>query len=143
MRRDAGVGRGLRISPGRPEPLGGDARPPDAVDARGEPDGFDADVKESCPARWLDGSVRFAPPVQLVTTIVKNYNDDPFVTPDQLVLYFDAAGPASADIYASTRASTGDAFGAPAIVPSLSSAADDSKVSITRDGLERVHRERI
>ncbi|HEY1556425.1 MAG TPA: hypothetical protein VGF94_16435 [Kofleriaceae bacterium] len=129
---------GCGFHPGGPSSLGGDAGAPDARDAGGEPDAVDAGVTESCAARWLDGSVRFSAPVQLVTTIINNYNDDPFVTADQLVLYFNASGGASEDVYAATRASTGDAFGTPVIVPSLSSAADDSKVSITRDGLDAV-----
>jgi len=96
----------------------------------------DGTVAVSCLPKWKDGSVQLGSAAELSQLVVGNYDDDPFVTPDDLTLYFDGMGSASEDIFASTRARAGDPWGTPAVVPSLSSTADESKTSITGDGLD-------
>ena len=58
-------------------------------------------------------------------------DDDPTLTEDLLELYFNR----NADIYVSKRASTADAWGAPAAVTELNSAATETTPEVSGDGL--------
>lgn len=81
----------------------------------------------------------FAPP-----TLIAGVNDpdasddDPSLTGDRLELYFNSGrggGPGGGDIWFSTRASTSDPWGAPAVVPVVNSAQAETTPSISLDGL--------
>ena len=89
---------------------------------------------ESCLARWHDGTVHFDAPVSLAA--LGTGADDPFLTPDGLTLVFDGPGATSEDVFSSTRANLTAAFPAPAVFAGLSTPMDESKASITGDGLD-------
>jgi Tol biopolymer transport system component len=121
---------------------GSDAHVPDThgpdtpVDARGDSGG-----SASCLARWRAGTVAFGSAVELTglfTNAADTDDDDPFITADNLTIYFDSLGSASnsQDVYAATRGSAGAAFANPALVPQLSTPATEYKTSITADGLD-------
>lgn len=57
----------------------------------------------------------------------------PWVSADELVLYFASQRSGGMDIWRSTRASRADAFGAPAAVTEINSSADDNGMTLTRD----------
>lgn len=91
---------------------------------------------ESCLAHWADHSVRFNAATELAPLIVGTGDDDPFITPDGLTIYFDSMGSSSEDVFSSTRASLADPFPTPQVNANLSSPEDESKTSITGDGLD-------
>jgi len=57
----------------------------------------------------------------------------PWTNGDELTLYFASLRGGNMDIWRSTRASRGDAFGAPAAVNELNSSADDNGMTLTQD----------
>ncbi|HVZ34785.1 MAG TPA: hypothetical protein VG963_20300, partial [Polyangiaceae bacterium] len=60
----------------------------------------------------------------------------PWLSPDELTIYF-ASGPAgSSDIFRATRASTRDDFGQRQLVSELSSSSDEGGLTVSSDGLE-------
>lgn len=64
--------------------------------------------------------------------------DSPFISRDGLELYFSSdrpGGAGSADLWLSTRPDLASAWGAPAVIPALSSTAQDIGFSMTADGL--------
>ena len=65
-------------------------------------------------------------------------DDDPTLTDDLLVIYFNsrrAGGLGIGDIWMATRASTNDPFGAPTAVVELNTASDETTPEISGDGL--------
>ncbi|HEU0030667.1 MAG TPA: hypothetical protein VFQ53_08540 [Kofleriaceae bacterium] len=105
---------------------GGRDTPPPPIDA------IDADVDIDAAPLGPWG----AP--QLVTELSSIANDDdPTLTGDLLEIYFasDRVVANSEDIYVATRPSASAAFGAPTLVAELSSAAFDSNVDVSADGL--------
>ncbi len=102
------------------------------------------DAAGDCRSKWLDHSVTLTAPVPLasfnaaLSTIAEER--DPFVSGDELTLYFasNRAGSQSSDIYVSTRAAIGAAFTTPVIARDLSSALNDSRVSLTSNELTAV-----
>jgi hypothetical protein len=62
----------------------------------------------------------------------------PWLSPDQLTIYF-ASGPANGnDIFRATRSSQSDDFGPPQLVSELSSSSDEGGVTVSSDGLQVV-----
>jgi hypothetical protein len=60
----------------------------------------------------------------------------PWLSPDELTIYF-ASGPAGGnDIFRATRGSTRDDFGPPELVSELSSPSDEGGLTLSSDGLE-------
>jgi hypothetical protein len=60
----------------------------------------------------------------------------PWLSPDQLTIYY-ASGPSgSNDIFRATRSSTADEFGPPQLVSELSSSSDEGGLTVSSDGLE-------
>jgi hypothetical protein len=59
------------------------------------------------------------------------------LSPDELTIYFssDRAAPGNEDLYVATRASRGDAFGAPTALSPLNTSGSEIAPSITADGL--------
>jgi hypothetical protein len=124
--------------PGDTGGAGSDAgKPPDAMaDARGDTGGS---ATATCLERWRTGQVQFGSAVELTGLFVSGTDtddDDPFITADDLTMYFDSFGSSSQDVYSATRGSAGDAFGAPALVPQLSTPDTEFKTSLTANGLD-------
>jgi hypothetical protein len=60
----------------------------------------------------------------------------PWLSPDELTIYF-ASGPAgNNDIFRATRGSTSDEFGQPQLVSELSSPSDEGGLTVSSDGLQ-------
>jgi hypothetical protein len=57
----------------------------------------------------------------------------PWVSADELILYFASERSGTMDIWRSTRASRADAFGSPAAVTEINSSAEDNGMTLTRD----------
>jgi Tol biopolymer transport system component len=115
----------------------GDARDGGPLDGAIDAD-IDGPASSTCYAKWLDGSIRFDTAVPLVTVNSPAYERDPFLSDDELTLYFSSARPTTAgplDIWVVLRSSTADPFGVPQRATELDSDDSESKLSITADGL--------
>jgi Tol biopolymer transport system component len=108
-------------------PRGGDG----SLDGRDPGDGLHDTTppQATCLERWIAGPTFTTPqPLSVNTT---SSEADPFLTADELTIYFVTGG----DIYQATRSSPSDEFANRAKANDLSSTAGDSKVSLTADGL--------
>jgi hypothetical protein len=123
-----------RFSPGE---LTGDAGRGDAAQDAGDP-GLDADPPATCYARWLDNSIRFDEPAALTEVSSSAFDRDPFLTPDELTLWFSSGrtgGSGSSAPFVATRLATDMPFTTPIVDVAFDSAGVESKLSITADGL--------
>src|SRR2546430_799515 len=81
-------------------------------------------------------------PVNLGPVVNSPYNDNhPAISKDGLSLYISSdrpGGRGGSDIWVSQRASIDDPWGAPVLVPELSSPFRDTRTTIRRDGLEMI-----
>jgi Tol biopolymer transport system component len=113
----------------------GDASPGDddaPVDVAGDA------PEANCYGKWLDGTVQIDDPIPLTTANSLLYDRDPFLTADELTLWFASGRTGSTgggSVYKATRTSIDDPFGTPAIDEPLDSDKSESKVSMTADGL--------
>ena len=91
---------------------------------------------------WMMHTVRFQPPTTILELDTPDYERDPWLTDDELTIYFSAVRSDSLpmyqqDIYTANRSSTSDPFG-PAV--KFSGASTDTgaegKMSITGDGTQ-------
>jgi len=117
-----------------------------STDARDAP-GLDGDAPGTgsdgamltCMQRWYAKSPRFTAPVPLANVNSTSYDRDPYVTSDELTFYVSTSRGTSdgtSEIYSATRATPGDPFGTPALVPQLSPAGvSETKVSMTQNQL--------
>jgi hypothetical protein len=115
-----------------PAPSGGDGP---AGDASGDGSTFDAngdapDAVEipGCFDLWMAGPVLGTQTAVVATGASES---DPFLTDDELTIYFGSGG----DIRVATRTSIGDPFGVALTELSLSSPSNDYKASLTGDSL--------
>jgi Tol biopolymer transport system component len=118
---------------------GTDAQHPaqDAIDAPGDTGSIDGNVVAPCIANWLNNSVALSPPM-LVPGVGSALTSerDPFLSTNELHIYWVSSRGADTDVYVASRAAITDAFGTDAIKTSLSDTnRDDSKVTITGDDL--------
>ena len=82
------------------------------------------------------GAPRFSPPTLVVALSDPAADDeDPTFTGDLRELYFSSTRAGDSDIWVSRRASPADPWGAPALVPELSSSGIDRSPSVSLDGL--------
>ena len=91
----------------------------------------------TCLDAWLGNTIRFAAPVALATVNSTSFERDPFLTPDELTLYVSSARAPSmgGDTWVATRANRMLPFGVPVLSAALSTAGNETKVSITGTGL--------
>jgi WD40 repeat protein len=78
-----------------------------------------------------NGAFDTAAPLASVNSSSKEHL--PWTSADQLTLYFSSQRSGNLDIWRSTRAALGDAFGAPTAVAELNSSADDTGTTLTED----------
>lgn len=90
----------------------------------------DVSMATGCTDRWLAGPTLGAPRA-LDSVNTTGAEADPFVTSDELALYFVR----TSDIYRATRTTPDDDWSTPVRDDELSSPQSDSKVSFTADGL--------
>jgi Tol biopolymer transport system component len=102
-------------------------------DAQGVSDAaatIDAPPEAACLAKWRAGPT-LSTPVMVGGVNTTGDEGDPFLTADEKTIYFVR----SADIYKGTRTSLSNGFSNVAKASDLSSGANDTKVSLTADGL--------
>jgi Tol biopolymer transport system component len=105
---------------------GGEDDGPRAIDARL----VDAPPEVACISKWRAGPT-FSDPELLYNVATTGNEADPFLTADEKTIYFVR----TSDIYKGTRASLTVDFSNIAKASDLSSGQNDSKVSMTADGL--------
>ena len=114
--------------------------PADSIDAprmRDAPaDASTPDAARDCLASWETGPLVLSAPQLLSELSGGSYDRDPFVTPDELTIYWSSkrSGDTVPHIYRATRAHWADPFGGITLVSDLDSAATDGKMSMTADG---------
>ena len=101
------------------------------------------DLSRDCMPLWQSGSIRFYPPVELAELDTPAVERDPFVSQDELTIYFSqehaaAAGGVDADIYTAKRAQITEPFGSAAPFSIVNTSSYESKMSISLDGLALV-----
>jgi Tol biopolymer transport system component len=103
--------------------------PPDAP--------IDAPPVPTCLERWGDNTIRFGMPVVLANVNSTSFERDPFLTADELTLYLSTArvGSMGGDTWVATRANIAMPFGTPVRANSFSTAGNETKTSITANGL--------
>jgi Tol biopolymer transport system component len=103
------------------------------VDRDAPPDGSPDGSSPSCLDRWMAHDVDFLPPTRLVALGSTADDRDPYISGDQLRLYFASERTVTSKVYVSTRSSVSDSFPTPALATDLNSTSSDSKISITAD----------
>ena len=89
----------------------------------------------ACLVKWMDGTVALTNPLQL-TVLGSAFSDrDPFITADDLRLYFSSERTGGGDVYVASRTSPLQPFGAPVLATDLNTASYDSRVSMTANDL--------
>ena len=129
-----------RFSHGAFEPGDGGPRDgrPDAVDARVID--VPADAARDCLASWETGPLSLSAPVLLSELSAGSYDRDPFVTPDELTIYWSSkrTGDTVPHIYFATRAHWSEPFGNIMPATDLDSGTTDGKLSMSSDGKDAV-----
>ena len=110
-------------------PLSPDGPPTDGV--------FDGPPAASCLERWHAGTVAFGAPTQIAELASSDTDRDPFLTSDELTIYFSSyRTPAqNGDVFTAERSSIGSAFGTPQRSLEISSTDTDSRFSMTSSEL--------
>ncbi len=129
---------GVGVESDGPDP---DGDPPaDTTDA--PPDSFIGPPPTACVQKWLDGTMTFTAPAFLpdstLNPITTSSNErDPWLSPDELVVYFVATGNTGVDddLFFASRTNLGGDFSAPVTSSLSDSNQDDLKVSMTQDTL--------
>ena len=87
--------------------------------------------------RWHAGSVAFGTPTQVAGLAAAEVDRDPFLTADELTIYFSTERPGAqnGDVFSATRASLTAPFGTPQRAAGISSANYDSRFSMTSNEL--------
>jgi hypothetical protein len=112
-----------------------------------DPSGFDHDhdgaapdpdaevVTAACEAAWLAGP-NVSTPTRIVELGSASTEYTPFLSNDALDLYFASDRLTDFDVYRAQRATTSSAFQMPQPVPNVNTAAEESQLTLSRDGLE-------
>lgn len=100
----------------------------------------DAPPAATCLPRWRDGSVAFGTPMQIAELASPEVDRDPYLMPDELTIFFSTyrSGTQNGDIYSATRSSITAAFDTPRRRDDLSSAAADTRFSMSADELTAI-----
>jgi Tol biopolymer transport system component len=101
------------------------------------------DLSRDCMPLWQNGTIAFYPPVALTELDTPAVERDPFVSQDELTIYFSqehalAGGGVDADIFTATREHVGDPFGSATPFGVVDTTSYESKMSISIDGLTLV-----
>lgn len=123
---------------GQPEDARGDG-PQDASD--GPPDSFVGPAPSACVGKWLAGTMTFGaidfiedPGGGSLTT--SNDERDPFLSTDELQLYFIRVSAGQEDVLVASRDAIANSFNNPAVKSSLSdSVGNEGKLTMTGDDL--------
>lgn len=104
----------------------------DLIDASTEQSPIDTGA--GCWAAWTSGPLRLATPQPLGEIATPEAHGDPSLSPDALALYF-SRGSGAKDYYVARRPDRTSPWGTPTRIDDLSSPQDDTKLSLTGDGL--------
>jgi len=96
------------------------------------------DVSRDCMPLWQNGTIAFYAPERISELSTPALERDPFISQDELTIYFSRPGSADLDVFTATRAHVGDPFGSASVFAPASSAMDDTKMSISLDQLTLV-----
>lgn len=143
------AGCGFRIGAGSVAPADGAS---DSLDSDGGDDApidtplaIDAAIDgppppPTCYDRWLDNTIRFGNPALIGNVNSTSFERDPFLSADELTLYFSTArvGSQGGDIWIASRSSLTSSFGTPTRFAPFSTAGNETKASITANGLYAV-----
>ncbi|HEY1817161.1 MAG TPA: hypothetical protein VGG74_32665 [Kofleriaceae bacterium] len=89
-----------------------------------------------CMAEWRSGTIAFEAPQLISELSTSGIERDPFVSQDELTIYFSHDSPeGDMDVYTASRAHVGDAFGSASAFDVVNTSDDESKMSISTDGL--------
>ncbi len=91
-----------------------------------------------CLTKWMDGTVQLTPPLQLAALGSAFSDRDPFITADDLRLYFSSERTGGGDVYVASRPAVAAPFGVPTLATDLNSIGYDSRVSMTANDLMAV-----
>ncbi len=127
---------------GSPGSTPGDGKPP----SDGAPDDgplvdapvdapTDAPPAGACLQRWRDGTVALGTPVRLSELGSTDADREPFLTTNELTIYFSSSRTANGDVYSATRAAIGAAFGPPQLEAAISSPEADGRFTMTGNRL--------
>jgi hypothetical protein len=99
----------------------------------------DGSADDGCWAIWEHGTPRFSTPVEITGLIAGDtgfaFNErDPFISADELTLYFSSDADDGFAIYAATRGSAGGTFGSATQVSAIDVSDSESKITFTADG---------
>lgn len=123
--------------------VGGDALRADVATSDTAVDDAPGDgsaAPRNCLPQWMNHTVDFNAPVALAELNTTDYERDPFVSPDELTIYFSSIRTGSlpagfTDVFVATRTSPTATFGVPVrYAPASSIDGSDTKVSFTSDG---------
>lgn len=111
--------------------------------APGGPDGAplpdDAAPASPCLGRWRDDTVTLGAPTPIAELASPDVDRDPYLTPDELTIYFsttrNATSSGMADVYVAKRTSLSAPFGGPQRVDEICSAEYDSRFSMSASEL--------
>lgn len=116
---------------------------PRAIDARTIDGALGSDAPPvTCMDHWMAHDVRFQPPQSMLELDTPDYERDPWVTPDELRIFFSAvrsdSQPQNAqDIYTANRSETTEPFGPVTKFAGASTATGaEGKMSMTGDGTQ-------
>ncbi|HEY4058236.1 MAG TPA: hypothetical protein VGM39_16600, partial [Kofleriaceae bacterium] len=116
-----------------------------AVDSDGPgPDSAPEPAPGACESMWQSGNVAFDQPVVLTGLGPTTYDSDPWVSHDELTIYWVGGTmpapppgmPTKDDVFTATRLSKTSPFSNPMRVTAIDSAGDDSKAALTVDELD-------
>lgn len=98
-------------------------------------DGAPGDTGASdCWSAWMTGPLRLGAPRLVSELATGEAHGDPSLSPDGLALYF-GRGPGAKDYFVAKRPDRASPWGTPSRIDDLSSAQDDTKLTLTEDGL--------
>lgn len=91
----------------------------------------------TCHQRWLAGTVTFTDLRALTEVNSSTYDRDPTISPDELTLYWSSGRTTSlgGDVWRATRANRTLPFGTPVLQTDVNSAQNETRLSITSNGL--------
>ena len=101
---------------------------------------IDVPPRENCYAQWFDGTIRFDTPIELPNVNSAQFDRDPYLTADELQFFVSSGrqGGMGGTVWIAKRPSTMVAFSPPTVESTFESVGDETKLSITADGLYAV-----
>ena len=116
---------------------------PRPIDARGNDGALGSDAPGvTCMAHWMAHDVHFQTPQSILELDTPDYERDPWLTDDELTIYFSAVRADSLplnqqDIYTANRSGTADPFGpATKFLGASTTSAAEGKMTMTGDGTQ-------